>query len=275
MKAEDLYDEIRRKLETIPPFEGSVKRVFVDVNVIEAGEGIDLCWNIVVYPAEDNIHGHGIAGQDSWHGNTVARASIDTLHLYDVAKTPREVLLGAIQDYAEEWKSGRSPVGSPAKVALYQALDKYDFAALEKVNVFARELGDLKKKGIVVRERLPDTRESITRKFEIARPGHRNGDLSMYVTVGLYPDGRPGEIFIRADRTGSFASGALDAVAMVLSVAWQYGVPFAPTVAKLRGMRFEPQGATGDPKYGLVKSPLDYVAKWLLDRFVKTEDPGK
>ena len=121
------------------------------------------------------------------------------------------------------------------------------------------------------RERLPDTRHSVTRKFKIARPGHRNGDLSMYVTVGLYPDGRPGEIFIRSDYTGSFASGALDAVAMVLSVAWQHGVPFEPTVEKLKGMRFEPQGVTGDPKYTIVTSPLDYVAKWLLDKFGKKE----
>ena len=56
---------------------------------------------------------------------------------------------------------------------------------------------------------------------------------------------------------------------MALSMAWQYGVPFRPTVEKLKGMRFEPQGATGDPKYGIVTSPLDYVAKWLLDRFGK------
>jgi hypothetical protein len=119
------------------------------------------------------------------------------------------------------------------------------------------------------RERLPDTRDSIIRSFVIARPNHRNGDLKMDVTVGLYPDGRPGEIFIRSDYTGSFASGALDAVAMALSMAWQYGVPFRPTVEKLKGMRFEPQGATGDPKYGIVTSPLDYVAKWLLNRFGK------
>ena len=117
------------------------------------------------------------------------------------------------------------------------------------------------------RERLPDVRESVMRSFVIARPGHRNGDLTMDVTVGLYPDGRPGEIFIRSDYTGSFASGALDAVATALSMAWQYGVPFRPTVEKLKGMRFEPQGATGDPEYGLVTSPLDYVAKWLLKRF--------
>lgn len=119
------------------------------------------------------------------------------------------------------------------------------------------------------RERLPDTRDSVTRKFEIARPGHRNGDLSMYVTVGLYPDGRPGEIFIHSDRTGSFASGALDAVAMCMSIALQHGVPFEPLVGKLKGMRFEPQGMTGDPRYAIVTSPLDYVARWLLDRFGK------
>ena len=76
-----------------------------------------------------------------------------------------------------------------------------------------------------------------------------------------------GDLSIESDLVGSFASGALDAVAMVLSVAWQYGLPFRPTVEKLRGMGSEPQGATGDAKYGLVKSPLDYVARWLLDRF--------
>jgi ribonucleoside-diphosphate reductase alpha chain len=125
------------------------------------------------------------------------------------------------------------------------------------------------------RERLPETRESVTRKFKIARPGHRNGELRMYVTVGLYPDGRPGELFIHSDRTGSFASGALDAVAMCMSIALQHGVPFEPLVEKLRGMRFEPQGMTGDPKYAIVTSPLDYVARWLLDRFGKTSEENK
>lgn len=121
------------------------------------------------------------------------------------------------------------------------------------------------------RKRLPDERKGVTKKFRIPRPGHKNGDLKMWVTVGLYENGRPGEIFIKADRTGSIASGALDAVAMVLSIAWQYGVPFEPTIAKLQGMRFEPEGHTGDPKYPIVASPLDYIARWLLDRFGEKE----
>jgi ribonucleoside-diphosphate reductase alpha chain len=142
-----------------------------------------------------------------------------------------------------------------------------------EVTTLARYLADVVDRPR--RERLPAVRQSVTRKFHIARPGHRNGDLRMYVTVGLYPDGRPGEIFIRSDYLGSFASGALDAVAMVLSVAWQHGVPFRPVIEKLRGTRFEPQGATGDPEYGIVTSPLDYVAKWLLRRFGgEQEDPG-
>jgi len=134
-----------------------------------------------------------------------------------------------------------------------------------KFSTLARYLADVVDRPR--RERLPSVRQSVTRKFKIARPGHRNGDLCMYVTVGLYPDGRPGEVFIRSDLVGSFASGTLDAVAMVLSMAWQHGVPFRPVVEKLRGTRFEPQGATGDPEYGIVSSPLDYVARWLLRRF--------
>jgi hypothetical protein len=62
------------------------------------------------------------------------------------------------------------------------------------------------------RERLPETRDSVTRKFKIARPGHRNGDLKMYVAAELYPDGRSGKIFISSDHTSSLASGALDLI---------------------------------------------------------------
>jgi ribonucleoside-diphosphate reductase alpha chain len=121
----------------------------------------------------------------------------------------------------------------------------------------------------VVRERLFIDRKSITRDFVIPCPGHPQGDFRMHVTVGLYPDGRPGEIFIWADKAGSLASGALMAVAITLSFQWQHGIPFEGSVNKLRGMRFEPQGATGDVKYPLVSSPLDYVARWLLDKFGK------
>ena len=235
MKAEDLYDEIRRKLGTVAVIQGGIGQVSVDVKVEDPGEDTNLTWDVCVTPVDGLCR--RIAGT------------------YPYERPVENEDLGEIADLKAELARVR---GQTTEVE-------------NELEDAVRELDAMKEFGCAVRNRLPDTRQSITRKFKIARPGHTSGDLSMYVTVGLYPDGRPGEIFIRSDRTGSFASGALDAVAMVLSVAWQYGVPFEPTVAKLRGMRFEPQGASGDSKYGIVKSPLDYVARWLLDRFVKEE----
>jgi len=121
------------------------------------------------------------------------------------------------------------------------------------------------------REKLPTTRNSVTRTFRIPRPGDPAGEFQMYVIVGLYDDGRPGEIFIDTDKEGSFASAALDAAAVAFSIALQYGAPLKTLLDKWKGMRFPPEGATGDPTYSIVASPLDYLARWMLDRFCKEE----
>ena len=139
----------------------------------------------------------------------------------------------------------------------------------------ARELLLLNAQGQPTRIRLPETRKSITRKFKIPRPNHPEGDFKFYATVGLYDNGMPGEIFLRADRAGSFANGTLDAVALALSVAWQHGVPFIPLVEKLKDLRFEPEGMTGDKEFPIVTSPLDYVARWLLARFTGAHQAAK
>ena len=125
------------------------------------------------------------------------------------------------------------------------------------------------------RKRLPRERTGTTFEIKIPRPGHRNGDLEMWVTINLFPDtGRPAEIFIKSDRSGSMASGALDAVAMSLSIAWQYGVPFEQSMGKFVNMRFEPEGVTGNPEFPIVTSPLDYIARLALARFgLKDEMP--
>lgn len=118
------------------------------------------------------------------------------------------------------------------------------------------------------RKKLPEERTGSTFEIKIPRPGHRNGDLKMWVTVNVYPDtGLPGEIFIKSDRSGSLASGALDAVAMSLSIAWQYGVPVEQTLSKFVNMRFEPEGCTGNPNFPIVTSPLDYIARMVLARY--------
>lgn len=115
------------------------------------------------------------------------------------------------------------------------------------------------------RERLPDTRDSVTRVLRLRVRGE-NGvpeEVACYATVGLYPDGTPGELFLVVDKEGSTVSGFADALAMAISIGLQYGVPLSAYTAKLRRTRFEPAGSTGDRSHPLASSLLDYLAAWL------------
>src|SRR3954447_20348071 len=106
------------------------------------------------------------------------------------------------------------------------------------------------------RERLEDTRQSITHKFSVA--GHEG-----YITVGLYPDGRPGELFITMAKEGSTIGGLMDAFGTSVSMSLQYGVPLEDYVRKFSHMRFEPQGYTKNPDIRIAKSLIDYIFRWL------------
>ncbi len=116
-----------------------------------------------------------------------------------------------------------------------------------------------------VRRRLPDEREAITHKFSIA--GHEG-----YITVGLYEDGTPGEIFITMSKEGSTISGLMDAFATSVSMALQYGVPLRVLVEKFQHMRFEPSGFTGNRDIPIAKSVLDYMFRWLGRKFLPPEE---
>ena len=111
------------------------------------------------------------------------------------------------------------------------------------------------------RERLPDERKAITHHFQVG--GHDG-----YVTVGLYPDGRPGEIFFRVTKEGSTVNGLMDSLGISMSMALQHGVPLKDLVRKLAHLRFEPAGATNNPKIRFAKSIPDYVARWLATEFL-------
>jgi hypothetical protein len=87
--------------------------------------------------------------------------------------------------------------------------------------------------------------------------------VKVYAQVGFYPDGRPGEVFLKADRVGSTLSGMLDALSMCMSVALQAGVPLSWFVEKLRNLQFEPSGPTDDPMIRYATSIVDGLAKWL------------
>ncbi len=111
------------------------------------------------------------------------------------------------------------------------------------------------------RRHLPDERRSITHKFRV-------GDQEGYVTVGLYDEGAPGEIFVNISKEGSTIRGLMDAVAMLTSIALQYGVPLENLVAKFRGVHFEPAGLTGNPQIPTASSLVDYIFRWLGLRFL-------
>jgi ribonucleoside-diphosphate reductase alpha chain len=111
------------------------------------------------------------------------------------------------------------------------------------------------------RHRLPDERAAITHHFSIA--GHEG-----YLTVGLYPNGKPGEIFIRMAKEGSTIAGLMESFGTVVSVALQHGVPLQVLVGKLSHTRFEPSGWTGNEQLGYAKSIMDYIFRWVELRFL-------
>jgi ribonucleoside-diphosphate reductase alpha chain len=111
------------------------------------------------------------------------------------------------------------------------------------------------------RHRLPDERASITHHFSIA--GHEG-----YLTVGLYPNGQPGEIFIRMAKEGSTIAGLMECFGIVVSVSLQHGVPLQVLCNKLSHTRFEPSGWTGNEELGYAKSIMDYLFRWMESRFL-------
>ena len=114
------------------------------------------------------------------------------------------------------------------------------------------------------RRRLPDERRAITHHFSIA--GHEG-----YLTVGVYEDGSPGEIFVRMAKEGSTISGLMDSFATVVSLALQHGVPLEVLCGKFSHTRFEPSGWSGNPKIGFATSLMDYLFRWLELKFLKNE----
>ncbi len=117
-----------------------------------------------------------------------------------------------------------------------------------------------------IRARMPATRRSITHKFQIA--GHEG-----YMTVGLYEDGRPGELFITMAKEGSTVGGIMNAFGTAISLCLQYGVPLHALVSKFSHSRFEPSGYTNNPDIPIAKSLVDYIFRWLDITFPNGASP--
>ncbi|MBN2241826.1 MAG: vitamin B12-dependent ribonucleotide reductase [Acidobacteria bacterium] len=116
-----------------------------------------------------------------------------------------------------------------------------------------------------VRRKLPSVRKAITHKFSIG--GHEG-----YITVGMYDDGQPGEIFLLMAKEGSAISGLMDSFATAISLALQYGVPLRVLIDKFSHVRFEPSGHTGNREIPFAKSIVDYIFRWLASKFLTTEE---
>jgi ribonucleoside-diphosphate reductase alpha chain len=180
--------------------------------------------------------------------------------------------------YLESWRQGLKAVaiyrdgskgaqplnvsdGNKAKVATGSQLPASGPQAAASVQQLAPEVQDQNGPPKAVRHRLPEERASLTHKFAIA--GHEG-----YITVGLYPNGQPGEIFIKMAKEGSTVSGLMDTFATSISLALQHGVPLKVLCEKFAHTRFEPSGWSGNSKIGFAKSITDYIFRWVHYRFV-------
>jgi ribonucleoside-diphosphate reductase alpha chain len=167
---------------------------------------------------------------------------------------PKEATAGEIeQAYIDSWRLGAKAVsiyrdGSKRTQPLNTSRDR------EKAAAAVADAGPR-------RRRLPDERHAITHKFDIA--GHEG-----YITVGLFEDGQPGEIFLVMAKEGSTISGFADAFAQAISYALQYGVPLQDLVDKFSHVRFEPSGMTKNPDVRFAKSIVDYIFRWMASKFL-------
>jgi ribonucleoside-diphosphate reductase alpha chain len=137
-----------------------------------------------------------------------------------------------------------------------------ELAAVSVAAAAAPEQQDLFNQG--KRRRLPAERNSVTHKFSV-------GGQEGYITVGMYDDGTPGEVFIKMAREGSTLSGIMDGLAVSISIALQYGVPLKALVDKLMNTRFDPSGITQNSNIRFATSVLDYIGRWLGGRFISAD----
>jgi ribonucleoside-diphosphate reductase alpha chain len=175
---------------------------------------------------------------------------------------PNETTIDEIfNTYIEAWKLGLKSIaiyrdGSKRTQPLNTSMKKNDSKkATTAASVMYKS----------IRRRLGDERPSLTHKFSIS--GHEG-----YITVGMYEDGQPGEIFIVMSKEGTVVSGLMDSFATAISLALQYGVPLRVLVEKFSFTRFEPSGFTNNREIPIAKSVMDYIFRWLSLKFLPKDD---
>jgi ribonucleoside-diphosphate reductase alpha chain len=153
-------------------------------------------------------------------------------------------------------------LSDPAESCACSALNKGNRARVQEHAPAAPP--DIAIESAPIRRRLPSERRSITHKFSIG--GHEG-----YITVGMFEDGSPGEIFVTMAKEGSTISGLMDSMAVAISLTLQCGVPLKFLVDKFAHVRFEPSGWTGNPQIPYATSIMDYIFRWLALKFLGPE----
>ena len=224
------------------------------------------------YPVFDcSLAPQGGGRSITWTGHVKMMAAAQPFLSGAISKTinmPEESTVEDISNaYIESWKVGLKAVAiyrdnskrSQPLNAGGKKEEKQAEAAAVVLEPMQRELFARQQ-----REKMPVERASITHKFSVG--GHEG-----YITVGMYDDGRPGEVFIKMAKEGSTLSGVMDGLALTISLGLQYGVPLKVFVDKLLNTRFEPSGITPNPNIRFVSSVLDYIARWLGGRFISAD----
>jgi ribonucleoside-diphosphate reductase alpha chain len=199
-----------------------------------------------------------------YKGHVKMMAAVQPFLSGAISKTvnmPKESTVEEImQTYVEAWRLGLKAI------AIYRDGSKRTQPLNTVSSASEAGGGEVKKEETnrPVQHKLPVERQAITHKFNIA--GHEG-----YITVGMYDDGSPGEIFINMSKEGSAVSGLMDAFARAISYALQYGVPLEVLVDKFAHTRFEPSGFTGNEQIPYAKSITDYIFRWLALKFLSPE----
>jgi ribonucleoside-diphosphate reductase alpha chain len=171
-----------------------------------------------------------------------------------------------MESYLQAWKLGIKAVaiyrdGCKQSQPLSAAGSKTANSTKDDTRIVAAEPENLNAPPRALRHKLQEERASITHKFKV-------GDHEGYITVGLYPNGEPGELFVKMAKEGSTVSGLMDSFALAVSLALQYGVPLKTFCEKFAHTRFEPSGWSGNADIGYAKSIMDYIFRWLQLRFL-------
>ncbi len=174
---------------------------------------------------------------------------------------PKEATVDDVmQAYIESWKLGIKAV------AIYRDGSKWVQPLSTASKSDDRSAKQAAPAAEPYRRRLPEERQAIIHKFSIG--GHEG-----YLTVGMFEDGGPGEICIVMSKEGSTLSGVMDSFATAVSLALQYGVPLQVLVDKFAHVRFEPSGVTNNPQIRFAKSVVDYIFRWMANRYMPKEQP--